>query len=174
MHTIIANWYHTCPNCQSSLEKEERAVHCKECGFGFYVNPAPCVTIVVTKDNKVLLAKRAFEPKKDMWNLPGGFIEPGETPIEATHRELMEEISAKVTIITELGNAVPDVYSDFGDPTLNFLYLSELMGDQVQANDDVAELQWMTLDSVPWDQLAFNNDKIALERYQEYRKEHHG
>lgn len=175
LQPYTAHWFQFCPHCKTDLAIEnERTVKCPACGFAFYTNPAPCVTVVIAKGEQVLLCKRAFEPKKDLWNFAGGFIDPGETAEDAIHREIEEELGATMRIITQLGPTVPDVYGEFQDPTLTFLYFAELTSDNIQANDDVSELKWMNMNEVSLELLAFKNDRIALERYKNFVSDRSG
>jgi 8-oxo-dGTP pyrophosphatase MutT (NUDIX family) len=65
--------------------------HCVFCKKIHYENPKPTATLICVNENKLLLVKRAVEPAKGCWGLPGGFIELGETPNEGAIRELKEE-----------------------------------------------------------------------------------
>jgi NAD+ diphosphatase len=173
LHPIIANWYHYCPNCKSDLIKEGSSAKCSHCSFAAYINPAPTITALAVKNGQVLLTRRGIEPKKDMLDFPGGFIQPNETAEEATHREIKEELGVDATIVTQLGSPMPDIYSEIQDPTLNFLYLIELKDETIVPQDDVASITWMDIDDIPLDQLAFENCREILKRYKEYIKEHH-
>ena len=66
---------------------------CPNCETIHYQNPKPTATLICVNKDKILLVKRAFEPAKGEWSLPGGFIELGETPEDAAKRELVEETS---------------------------------------------------------------------------------
>lgn len=173
IHPFITTWYHFCPNCKSGLGQEKLSSRCQNCGYAFYLNPAPCTTVIIEKDGQILLGKRAAEPMKGWWDLLGGFISVGETVEAGAIREIKEETGLTVSSLIQLGSAVPDVYADTHIPTLNFIFLVPADTMDVAAHDDVAELRWFTVDEIPRDQLAFKNDYIALDRYQQYRKEHH-
>ena len=88
--------YKHCPLCAKVLslrivESRERSV-CDKCGWINYRNPLPVASCLVLNTNKkLLLIKRAVDPCKGSWALPGGFIELDETPQEAARRELREE-----------------------------------------------------------------------------------
>ncbi len=102
------------------------------------------------KDNKVLLAKRAWEPKKGYYDVVGGFLEYGELPEQGAKREVLEETGAKVKIIKLLG-IYPDGYKHKGRvyKTINPIYIGRLLGNKIKAKDDVAELKWFLIDSLP-------------------------
>ena len=65
--------------------------HCPTCDFIDYANPKSCAGALIVEEGKVLLAKRRCEPFKGMWDLPGGFIESGESAEQAVVREILEE-----------------------------------------------------------------------------------
>ena len=84
-----------------------------------------------------------------LWDLPGGFCEPGETPEEGAVRELREETGADIELTGFLAHLV-DTYGDGGDATLNCVFRARLVGDPVlTAADDVAELRWFGPDELP-------------------------
>ncbi|MDR2927697.1 MAG: NUDIX domain-containing protein [Cytophagaceae bacterium] len=89
-----------CPCCGSCHFKaaSERSLKCKDCGFHYFVNASAAVAALVTNDaGELLFTVRAFEPDKGMLDLPGGFVDPGESVEEALYRELKEELNLDVT-----------------------------------------------------------------------------
>lgn len=158
--------YQTCPNCQAQLDKTISSAKCPDCDFVFYLNPAPCVIILIANQKQqILWTVRGIEPGKGQYDLPGGFIEPGETAEQAVIREAKEELSVDVKIIKYLDN-IPDIYGILEEPTLNFIYLVEVASGQLQAQDDVSRLEWIDLDKLP-SPIAFKNATIALEKYKQ-------
>ncbi len=72
---------------------KERSWWCDACHHRFYENPRPTADVVlVSPDGKILIVERAHEPKKGLWNLPGGFVEPNESLEQAVIREVEEEL----------------------------------------------------------------------------------
>ena len=65
--------------------------HCAKCYAIHYENPKPTATLIFPREIEILLVKRAKEPGKGLWGLPGGFIERKESPEIAAVRELKEE-----------------------------------------------------------------------------------
>lgn len=117
--------------------------------------------VVIRRGNQVLLAKRAREPKVGQWDLIGGFVEPGETVPQAARREVKEETGLELPGIKRLHQA-PGEYEP-GQPTLNFIYVSEARADMVPVpSDDVAELRWWPLDGLP--PIAWEHEQAALDR----------
>ncbi len=71
--------------------------HCESCDFEFYLNVAAAVAALITdEEGRLLVVVRAEEPRKGMWDLPGGFADPGESAEEALGRELAEELGLVV------------------------------------------------------------------------------
>lgn len=164
-----SQWFRFCPNCKNHLKVDGNKVECLACNFLHYLNPAPAVTVVVEKDDQVLLARRGIEPRLGTWDLPGGFVNAGEAFEDTVLREVKEETGLEVEIVQNLGST-PDVYGATDKPTINSIYLVKIISGSAQAADDVAELKWFTKSNLP-KTFAFHNSKIALDRYQEYKRQ---
>jgi len=75
-----------------------KCVHCEVCGFDLYLNPAAAVAALICDDQgRLLVVVRAAEPKRGMWDLPGGFTDPNESAEQAVRREVREELGLEVT-----------------------------------------------------------------------------
>ncbi len=158
-----------CPFCASPLGAVVGVAQgCPGCGRPFYHNAAPCSAVIVEDAGRVLLARRAADPARGLWDLPGGFCEPRETPADCAVRELREETGADIEVTGFLGHLV-DMYGPGGDATLNCVFRARLVGDPVLvAADDVAELRWFAADELPpRDRLAFANTAEALRRWRD-------
>jgi 8-oxo-dGTP diphosphatase len=156
-----------CPFCATRLGPLEGSMQaCPGCGRPFYHNAAPCSAVLVEDGGRVLLARRGIDPAAGLWDLPGGFCEPGETPEECAVRELREETGAEIEVTGFLGHIV-DTYGPGGDRTLNCVFRARLVGDPVLvATDDVAELRWFDASELPGrDEIAFGNTAEALRRW---------
>ena len=87
----LAGW-RACPRCETGLEHGEGAVSCPACGLVVYATPAPTASaLVLDRDGRFLLARRAGDPGKGLRDSPGGFMDEGEGPLETLRRELHEE-----------------------------------------------------------------------------------
>ena len=100
-------------NSYSHIEGQIR-YHCPKCKSIHYQNPKPTATLICIKNNQILLVKRAFNPQKGSWSLPGGFIELQETPEDAAVRELKEETNLNGEVVKLLGTC-SHFNSVFGD-----------------------------------------------------------
>ena len=112
----------------------------------------------------MLLARRAGEPEKGKWDLPGGFVEEGEHPLDALRRELREEAGLEVEPL-EFHGVWMDRYGDADDApaTLNLYWTARVVSGEPEPNDDVAELRWFPIDELPpASELAFQNVAQAL------------
>ncbi len=117
------------------------------------------------KDGALLLVRRAAEPFKDYWDIPGGFIEPLEHPEACARREVMEETGLEIRIKKLLG-VYPDTYGNEPRATLNFYFVAEAVGGTEQAASDATALCWFRLDELP-DRIAFFHARRVLDDLRE-------
>ena len=159
--------FNYCPNCGAKLpifDEPFAPQTCSSCGRTQYHNSRPCAGALIVKDNRVLLVRRAVEPAKDLWDLPGGFLEPDELPIDGMLREAKEETGLKVRVIGLLGMYM-DRYQFKAENffTLNHYYVVEPVGGTLRAADDVNAFEWFDIDHLPDDEkIAFAHMKIVL------------
>ena len=162
--TDIGAWRH-CPRCAGELvrEPETNAVSCGACGAREYGNPAPTVSAIpVDSVGKLLLARRAREPRAGFWDALGGFVEPGESATDALVRELREETGAEFVPLAFLGG-FPDTYGAGGPPSLNLYWTARHVSGPLEPDDDVAELRWFASSDLPaTDEIAFANNRSAI------------
>jgi 8-oxo-dGTP diphosphatase len=160
---LLAGWT-SCPRCQHDLEREEGSVSCPNCGLSIHANPAPTASALVLDDEgRVLLARRACDPGAGLWDLLGGFIEEGEEPLAALHRELAEETALEIEPLEFLGG-YPDRYGDDGTYTLNLYWTARMTGGALELEDDeLTEVAWFAPEDLPRrDEFAFANTFEAL------------
>lgn len=156
-----------CPRCGSglalrSVDGEERPrLVCTRCGFVLYQNSKPCAGALVVQEGRVLLARRAGEPFKGQWDIPGGFLENGEHPEAGVVRELREETGLEVRPTDLLGIYI-DTYRSDDEYTLNVYYLAEVVGGRLQPASDVSSLSWFGPDELP-EEMAFAHEYELLE-----------
>ena len=142
-----------CPHCGSKrfLDNDERSRRCADCGFTYYANAsAATVAVIINARGEMLVARRAKEPAKGTLDLPGGFIDPGETAEEGMRREVLEETGADC-IVHELLFTLPNTYPFSGHVvhTCDLFFRVEIAEDAVlRAADDAAELFWLPLSEV--------------------------
>lgn len=165
----LAGW-RFCPRCRTELQGDERRLECPGCGFVAYASSKATACAVVEGDGRVLLVRRAVEPFKGCWDLPGGFLEEGEHPLEGLRRELREETGLEVEPLEFLG-AWMDRYGgdSTAEATLNLYWTARVAGGEEAPADDVDALRWFPRDELPGaDELAFENVPLVLRTWQEH------
>ena len=140
---------------------------CPACGLSVYANPAPTASaLVLDGGGRVLLARRAGDPGKGLWDLPGGFMEEGEDPLETLRRELREEAGVEVEPDAFLGG-VPDRYGDGGPWTINLYWTARIVAGVPDPSDDVKSFRWFGAEELPArDEFAFANTVEILTLWQ--------
>ncbi len=169
MDQYYQRYYQYCPNCGAGLppiSRQTESSRCPTCNFVIYNNPAPAVGVIIVQDNQLLMAKRRDEPFKNYWDLPGGFVDAGESPEEACVRELKEETHLKIKVKAYI-NAYPDYYQD--NPTLVIGYEAKIIEGKMKPEDDVAELKWFPLDKLPTN-IAFESINQIIADYLSSKK----
>jgi 8-oxo-dGTP diphosphatase len=160
----LVGWKH-CPRCAAALEIDGNTAHCDACGFTAYATAEPTVcALVLDGGGRVLLARRRFEPEAGKWDVPGGFLEEDEDPLDGLRRELREETGVEIEPL-ELAGIWPDRYggAEGATATLNLYWTARIATGEPAPADDVSELRWFPLDDLPPDEeLAFENVAKAL------------
>ena len=142
----------------------ERAV-CESCGHIQYVNPKIVVGCLPVYGERILICKRAIEPRLGLWTLPAGFMEMAESAAEGAAREALEEANARVEI--------QDLYTVYSIPHISQVYmmfLARLVDPAVSPGVESLEVKLVTEAEIPWDQLAFAMVKRTLTHFLEDRK----
>ena len=158
-----------CPRCAAELEHSHERVDCPSCGFVSHSNSEPTAcALVVDDEGRLLLVRRAGDPYRDTWDLPGGFLEEAETPLDGLRRELREETGLEIEPDGFVG-AWLDAYGDGPDSptTLNLYWAAHVVGGEAVAGDDASELGWFARDELPpGDELGFPNVREVLRAWQ--------
>jgi 8-oxo-dGTP diphosphatase len=162
----MINWKH-CPQCKNELDLTGEYPYCKHCALTIYKNSKPTASVLLVKDDKVLLAKRGIEPFKGMYDIVGGFLKDGEDPIEGVKREAKEETGLKIKILDFLGIYM-DTYGPTGEHTFNTYYVGEIIGGEMSPQDDVSELEWVPIADPPTP--AFKSQTTVLKNLQKWYK----
>jgi ADP-ribose pyrophosphatase YjhB (NUDIX family) len=133
---------------------------CPDCGFIAYENPKMVAGSVVSVDGRIMLCRRAIEPRHGYWTLPAGFLELHETPEEGAMREAWEEARARIAI-----DALLAVYSVPRISQVQLIYRATLAEPGFEAGPESLEVALFDWADIPWDQLAFPSVKWALDEY---------
>lgn len=143
-------------------------MRCADCGFVMYVNPAAAVAVfVVNKKGELLVCVRGNEPAKGTYDLPGGFVDEGETALEAAARELKEELGLTVMTPRYL-YSIPNEYTFSGWtlPTLDLFFEVTVSDDFVPtAADDVSECFYIAKAHIDPQRFGLKSVREAVEIY---------
>ena len=142
-------------------DNRERQV-CPDCGFINYENPKIVVGSVVLWENRILLCRRAIEPRRGFWTLPAGYMELHESTVQTAEREAWEEALAKITI-----DGLLAVYSIPRISQVQLIYRARLTSPNFAAGPESLEVALFAWDEIPWNELAFPSVKWALDHYRE-------
>ncbi len=145
-----------CSVCGSEVnhripEGDDRPRHvCDNCGAIHYSNPRVIVGCVPEHDGRILLCRRAIEPRMGLWTLPAGFMENGETTLQGASRETWEEARAEVY--------EQQLYRIFDVPNINQVYMfyrARIVDGAFGVGPESLEVELFTEDDIPWDEIAF-------------------
>jgi len=148
---------HYCPTCGSDHvswrvpadDNRERHV-CEACGTIHYQNPRNVAGCIAEHAGRVLLCRRAIEPRLGFWTVPAGFMENSETLAEAAARETHEEALAHTESLA--------LYAVFNLPHISQVYVmfrAQVPAGEAAAGPESLEVGWFEERDVPWDELAF-------------------
>jgi ADP-ribose pyrophosphatase YjhB (NUDIX family) len=133
---------------------------CAQCGSIHYQNPKIVVGCLPVWQERVLLCRRAIEPRLGLWTLPAGFLENGETLVVGARRETVEEARASVD--------VGDLYTVISLPQINQVYvmfLARLLALDFGPGPESLEVELFGENDIPWEQLAFRTITRTLRNY---------
>lgn len=146
------------PVVQRVPEGDDRPRHvCSACGRIHYVNPRVVVGSVCPWEERLLLCRRAIEPRRGFWTLPAGFLEQGETTAGGARREAWEEARARIDVRDLLA-----VYDLPHISQVQVFFRAPLLDPAVAAGPESLEVALFTWDEVPWGELAFPTVRWAL------------
>jgi len=127
------------------LEGRTREV-CPRCGHIAFRNAKPCVVLLIERNGALLLVRRAIAPYKGWWDLPGGFLEENEHPLDGAVREAREETGLRIAV-DEFVGIYMDRTSDW--QTLNICFRTHIVGGRERAGSDAEALRWFSSDELP-------------------------
>jgi len=133
---------------------------CDACGTVHYRNPRMVVGCIPRWEDRVLLCRRAIEPRSGFWTLPAGYLEKGETTLEGAARETLEEANARV--------AIEALHTMVNLPHIDQVYLifrARLLDLDFSPGEESLETDLFGRGQIPWDRLAFPTITYALEHY---------
>lgn len=141
-------------------EGERReALVCLDCGFVHRKHPRPCAAVLAVRAGRALLVRRDLEPRTGLWQVPGGFMELGETVQQAAAREAREEAGIDVAVGGLLTvHSVPR-------RSLVVVTFEGRTDDEGFAREEVLEVGWFGPAEIPWEELAFDSTEAPLREW---------
>lgn len=157
-----------CPMCGSKhfIVNNFKSKRCEDCGFVYYINPcAATAAFIINSNGELLVVRRGKEPAKGTLDLPGGFVDNGETAEDGIIREVKEETGLDVTeckYLFSLPNIYP--YSGFDVHTLDMLFECKVdESTEARADDDASELMWLPMEKVRPEEFGLKSIRRAVE-----------
>jgi 8-oxo-dGTP diphosphatase len=142
-----------CPRCAGQIQVRVSAgtarPACAACGFVQYEQPKVGAGTLITKDNRLLLLRRAHDPWSGHWNLPAGYLEADESPVEAALRETREETGLETEVSKLFG-----VFHFTDDPRgsgLLIVYCARVIGGVPATTPEVSAAAWFLAPDIPRD-----------------------
>jgi ADP-ribose pyrophosphatase YjhB (NUDIX family) len=137
---------------------------CGSCGLVHYQNPKIVVGCVPEFDGRILICKRAIEPRVGYWTVPAGFLENGETLQQGAAREAHEEALAKVEILSLL-----TIVHVLPAHQVHIFFRARLLDPEIGAGPESLDARLVTADELPWADIAFPSTDYTLRRFLEDR-----
>jgi len=142
-------------------DTRERVV-CPDCGFIAYENPKVVVGSVVMSGDRLLLCRRAIEPRRGYWTLPAGYLEVNESTMAGAAREAFEEARARISI-----DGLLAVYNIPRLSQVQVIYRARLVDAAVAPGRESLEVALFRWDEIPWEEIAFPSVRWALDHWRE-------
>lgn len=159
--------FNRCPACGSSdiAFEDNKKFICRKCAFTYYHNVAAAVAAILEYDKKIVLIKRAKEPGRGKLDLPGGFVDPGESAEDAVIREVKEELNIEIKKPKYLGS-YPNIYKyeDVLYHTCDLFFYCKIdaLDADFDRTEEIEELMLVNRSEIPVDKIAFESVKMAL------------
>lgn len=138
--------YRHCPKCGAAFEndKKETALNCPACSFKLYPRIEPCVIVLISRGDEILLVKNK-RATRDFYSCIAGFMELGESAVEAVRREVKEEVGLEIKNVTPVGSQS----WPFPDQLMLAFTADWQSGDLVLQEEEIAEARWFKRDALP-------------------------
>jgi ADP-ribose pyrophosphatase YjhB (NUDIX family) len=129
------------------------------CSRSWYRSSAPAVGAVILESGKALVTIRAREPEKGRIDLPGGFLEVGEHPVEGIVREVREELGVEIEVTGPPVLLATHTYGEGGQYVLAIGFRASILGGEPNPTDDVAKIRWVSEEELDAADFAWEHDR---------------
>ncbi len=158
-----------CPVCGDQLlpladGPDRGRMGCRRGHFVHYDNPAITAFAFVERDGRYLVLERGQEPYRGRWELPGGFVETGESPADAVAREIFEETGLRIVTARILG-AYTSRYGDDGKWTVDVAFHCKAPTGELNLSAESSDAAWVSIERMP--PLAFAGERSAFEEFKQ-------
>jgi len=159
-----------CPKCGSEqfVFDGSKAFRCQKCMFHFFINSACAVAaIIVNKDGRLLLTRRAFDPCAGMLDLPGGFVDPQETAEESVVREVKEELNLDVLSLRYLESFPNEyIFSGYSVFTTDLGFICEVDNfEHIHVQDDVSAYEFKSEGEIDYSEISSESIRQIVKAY---------
>lgn len=161
-----SNWIKFCPRCAAAMEdrciEPERKIRrvCPACEFVFYLNPKVAAAAIPREGRRIWLLRRNVEPGIGLWTFPGGYVDLGESVMEAAIRETREEMMLDISV-----DGLLNVYSYRAVAIVLIVYMATVVGGRAEITSETQEIRDFEIADLPWNELAFPSTRDALIDY---------
>jgi ADP-ribose pyrophosphatase YjhB (NUDIX family) len=156
-----------CPACATRLADSDagEGSRCPSCERVWYRDSSPTAGAAIVHEGRALVTQRAREPEKGKFDIPGGFLRPGEEPIDGLKREVKEELGIEIeTDLDQCISMVPHTYGPEGDFVLALGFRARLVSGDPSPADDVAAFKWVTTEELDGLDFAWPHDRELIRR----------
>ena len=161
-----------CPRCGKPALRfiDDKQLECTACGFTYFHNTAAAVAVIIEWQGELLLAERAHEPALGKLDLPGGFVDPGETVEQTARREIREELGIEMAELDYVGCAANTyAYRDVTYESSDVFFHAALSEKpELVMSDEHAQLIWLRPEAIQPDRLAFDSIRQGLDQFAEW------
>ena len=151
-----------CPMCATELvppRPGENGAYCPTHERSWYRNSSPTVGCVLMREDKALVTIRGVEPERGRYDVPGGFLEPGEHPVDGLRREAREELGVEVEEVSGPLVMATHRYGEEGDYVLALGFTARIASGEPAPADDAAGIEWASLEELDGLDFAWEHDR---------------
>ena len=161
--------FKSCPECNSRSISfiNNKKFYCNDCSFTYFHNAVAAVAVIIKCNSKILLTKRNLEPAKGRLDLPGGFVNPGETLEQAAKREVKEELKLELDKIEYFGsyNNIYQ-YKHITYNSTDAVFITKIENINIQEfNHEISKLLLLNCSEIDLNLIGFESMRNAVSDY---------